>query len=267
LATEVLTKRGVKTYTVRLLILLGSLAQASFGQASPGQASFGQASLGQASLGQALTSENLNPSASSPAQPPPVESKRIFGIIPNYRSSPSLTDYKPLSTKEKFAIAREDTFDRGTVVLAAAMAGESDLTRANPSFGPGVEGYAHYLAASYADLAVGNYMTEAIFPALLHQDPRYFRRGVGNRWSRLGYAVSQIFWTHTDSGGTQFNYSEIIGNSTAVAISQAYDPDNRNAADAAGKLGTQVGIDTLSNILKEFWPDISRAFSRKHPAD
>ncbi len=61
-------------------------------------------------------------SAAAP-QPLPRESKRIFGIIPNNRTSPSLKDYKPLSSKQKFEIARQDSFDRGTVVLAAAFAG------------------------------------------------------------------------------------------------------------------------------------------------
>jgi hypothetical protein len=110
-------------------------------------------------------------------------------------------------------------------------------------------------------------MTEAVFPTLLHQDPRYFRRGIGSGWSRLGYAMGQIFWTHRDSGGTQFNYSEIIGNSTAVAISNAYYVDNRTATDAASKLGVQLGFDMASNILKEFWPDLERKFRRKHSQD
>jgi hypothetical protein len=107
-------------------------------------------------------------------------------------------------------------------------------------------------------------MTEAIFPALLHQDPRYFRRGTGSGWSRLGYAMGQIFWTHTDSGGTQFNYSEIVGNSTAVAIANAYYPDNRDVSSALAKLGTQIGVDMAGNILKEFWPDLGRKLSRRH---
>lgn len=111
---------------------------------------------------------------------------------------------------------------------------------------------------------IGNYMSEAIFPTLLHQDPRYFRRAAGSKWSRLGYAMGQIVWTHTDSDRTQLNYSEILGNSTAVAISNLYYPDSRNAADATAKLGTQIGVDMASNILKEFWPDISRRFSKKH---
>jgi len=111
---------------------------------------------------------------------------------------------------------------------------------------------------------IGDYMTEAVFPTILHQDPRYFRRGTGSGWSRLGYAAGQIFWTHNDSGRGQFNFSEIAGNSTAVAISMAYYPENRDVADGVSKLGSQLGVDMASNILKEFWPDLERKFSRKH---
>jgi hypothetical protein len=192
------------------------------------------------------------------------ESKRIFGIIPNFRTSPSLLDYKPLTPKEKFEIATQDSFDRGTIALAALFAGESFLTNATPSFGQGTAGYTRYLGTAYADFVIGDYMTEAIYPTILHQDPRYFRRGSGSGWSRVGYAMAQIFWTHKDSGGRQFNYSEVIGNSTAVAISNAYYPDNRNASEAISKLSIQLGVDMASNILKEFWPDVNRRFTRKH---
>ena len=107
-------------------------------------------------------------------------------------------------------------------------------------------------------------MTEAIYPVMFHQDPRYFRRGTGSTWVRLASAAGQIFWTHTDSDHTQFDFSEIIGNSTAVAISTAYYPDNRTATNAVSKLGVQLGVDMASNFLKEFWPDINRKFSRQH---
>jgi hypothetical protein len=107
-------------------------------------------------------------------------------------------------------------------------------------------------------------MTEGIFPTMLHQDPRYFRRGYGGGWSRLGSAVEQIFWTRTDSGHKQFNFSEIAGNSSAVAISNIYYPDNRNASDAASRLVFQLGIDVAANILKEFSPEINRMVSRRH---
>ena len=195
--------------------------------------------------------------------PPPGESKRILGIIPNYRTSPSSLNYQPATGREKFKLASEDAFDRGTFALAAMFGGLGQLTNANRSFGEGAAGFSRYWSAAYGDLLIGDYMTEGVFPTLLHQDPRYFRRGVGSKSSRLAYAMGQIFSTHRDSGGTQFNYSEVVGNSVAVAISNAYYVDNRTATDAVSKLGTQLAVDMAANVLKEFWPDMERKFKRK----
>jgi hypothetical protein len=197
-------------------------------------------------------------------QPDPPANKHAFWIIPNFRTSPTLVNYKPISAAEKFKIAQQDSFDRGTVALAAAFAGESQLSNANRSFGQGVEGYSHYFVTAYGGFVIGNYMTEGLFPVLLHQDPRYFRRGQGSKIARLGYAAGQIFVTHNDSGKTAVNYSELLGNSAAVAISMSYYPENRDARDAISGLGTQLGVDMASNILKEFWPDLNRKFSKKH---
>jgi hypothetical protein len=195
--------------------------------------------------------------------PPEPENKRIFGIIPNYRTSPNLKEYKPLTTREKWAIAAQDSFDRGTFILAAGFGGEAQFFESSPSFGHGLKGYGRYAVASYADWTIGNVMTEGLYPTLLHQDPRYFRRGEGSGWSRLRYAVGQILWTHTDSGSTQFNFSEIVGNSTAVAVSNLYYPDNRTVANGVSKLAVQIGVDMAANILKEFSPDWVRARPRK----
>jgi len=223
-------------------------------------------SAGQQNSSPASPDADNAPTAESNKTSPP-ESKRLFGIVPNYRTSPSLQNYTPLATREKFKLASQDAFDRGTVGLAAIFAGESLLANSNRSFGHGGAGYARYFGTAYGDFVIGDYMTEAVFPALLHQDPRYFRRGTGSGWSRLGYSMKQIVWTHTDSGGTQFNYSEIAGNAAAVAISTSYYADNRKASDAVSKLGIQIGVDMASNILKEFWPDISRKFRRNRSAE
>lgn len=196
-----------------------------------------------------------------PANAPP-ESKRIFGIIPNFRTAPLPVPYQPLTASEKFKIATEDSFDRGTVALGLLFGAQGQMTGANPSFGGGAAGYARYASTSYADFVIGDYMTEAIYPTLLHQDPRYFRRGTGGGWSRLGYAAGQIFWTRNDTGRMQFNYSEIGGNATAVAISNAYYSDNRTASNAVSKLGVQIGVDMAANVLKEFWPDVRRKMHR-----
>jgi hypothetical protein len=199
----------------------------------------------------------------TPPDPEQHESKRILGLIPNFRTYASQQKYEPLTAREKFKIASQDSFDRGTVGLAALFGGEGQLTNANRSFGQGGAGFARYFGTAYGDFVIGDYMTEAVFPTLLHQDPRYFRRGTGSGLARLGYSMGQIFWTHHDSGRSQFNYSEVLGNSAAVAISNSYYMDNRTAGNAASKLVTQIGVDMSSNVLKEFWPDLQRKFARK----
>jgi hypothetical protein len=44
--------------------------------------------------------------------------------------------------------------------------------------------------AGYADSIDGTMLGNAVFPALLHQYPRYFRKGTGSVKARFLYAVS-----------------------------------------------------------------------------
>src|SRR5438132_4519929 len=97
---------------------------------------------------------------------PPLPPRRIFGIVPNYRTVPDSNGYRPISPRQKFNIATQESFDRGTVALAALFAGQAQLTKSTPSFGQGASGYARYFAASFTDFVVGNYMTEAVYPTM-----------------------------------------------------------------------------------------------------
>ncbi len=166
--------------------------------------------------------------------------------------------YRPITSKEKFKIAAQDSIGWNIALLAGAFAGLAQIEATEPSFGQGMAGYGRYFGTAYADQFIGNFMTEAIFPAMLHEDPRYFRVDEGGARHRALGAIAQIFWTRKDSGGREFNYSEIVGNATATAISNAYYPDTRDVADNLQKWGTAVGTDLVSNVLKEFWPDFKR---------
>ncbi|HSR09357.1 MAG TPA: hypothetical protein VLM42_19650, partial [Bryobacteraceae bacterium] len=124
----------------------------------------------------AQTTDNVESVSSAPqaAQQPaaPAIDKRIFGVLPNYRTADGTVPFTPITTRRKFYIAAKDSFDYPVYLTAAAFAGLYQLDNENPSFGQGLKGYARRLATSYADQAVGNLMTEAIFPSLLHEDPR-----------------------------------------------------------------------------------------------
>ena len=208
--------------------------------------------------------------ASTPPEPKPVldqqapPDKRILGVLPNYRTANESTVYTPITPKQKFTIASKDSFDYPLLLLGGAIAGMGQLTNSTPAFGQGAAGFARRFGTSYADQAIGNIMTEGLFPTLLHEDPRYFRRGTGSKWSRTFYAATRVFVTHTDAGTLRFNYSEVLGNATAVAISNSYYPDGHTMGSNVLKLGEQISIDAASQVLKEFWPDLKRKFFQHH---
>jgi hypothetical protein len=190
----------------------------------------------------------------------------VLGVLPNFRSTNSGDEFKPLPAKAKWLIGFKDSFYYTVYLVSGAFAGLGQLDGNHPQFGQGVEGYAKHYVTSYADQAIGNIMTESLFPAVLHEDPRYFRKQTGSFGSRLGSAVAQIFVTRTDSGGRQFNFAEIMGNGVGAAISDIYYKDSRNFSSTGEQWFTAVATDMFSNVLKEFWPDIKKRMSKKHDA-
>jgi len=200
------------------------------------------------------------PAADNPAATGP--DKRIFGVLPNYRTAEGSVPFQPITTSYKFTIAMKDSFDWPVYPISGAFALLYQMEDSNPSFGQGMKGYARRFATSYADQAVGNLMTEALMPTLFHEDPRYFRLGEGTRWHRTFYALTRVMISKTDTGKWSFNYAEWVGNSMAVAISNTYYPDSRDFDDNVVKLSMQVATDAFSNVLKEFWPDIKNKLHR-----
>src|SRR5437016_111510 len=195
-----------------------------------------------------------------------VEDKRIFGVMPNNRTTEASLPFAPISSGRKMTIAYKDSFDWPVYPLAGAFAALYQIENQNPSFGQGMQGYAKRFAAAYGDQMIGNMMTEGIMPSLLHEDPRYFRAGEGTGWYRTRYALTRIFVTRTDSGHNMFNFAEVVGNSASVALSNAWYPDTRTASDNIQKLAIQLATDAFANVMKEFWPDVKRKLHKKHDA-
>lgn len=185
-------------------------------------------------------------------------------MLPNYRFAEGKAEFHPITAKQKFRIFFKDSTDWPVFPTALAFAGIYQLENQNPSFGQGAEGYAQRFGWAYTDQVVGNFFIEAAIPTMLHHDPRYFRRGAGAVPVRLGYAVSRLFVTRTDTGRNSLNVAELGGNSMQIAIANAYYPDTRTRVDNMHRLFLQLGTDGVSNVLKEFWPDIRHKFHRKH---
>jgi hypothetical protein len=224
----------------------------------------GQATEGSSDEALSLAPEPaIIPSSAGPEIPLPEG--RVLGVIPANKILPTASPaIEPLTAGGKFRLAFKDTVDPFTFASAGFYAGIAQWHNDSAGYGQGAQGYSKRFAAAYADLAIGNYFTEAIMPTVLREDPRYFRLGTGGGLTRLKYALSRTLITRTDSGKSRFNSSEFLGNAAAAGISTLYYPAaDRTAGEVSEKFGIQVIGDTAFNVLIEFWPDMRRLIVRK----
>jgi hypothetical protein len=179
-------------------------------------------------------------------------------VVPNYATvNDPAKVFTPLTTGQKFVIAAHDSFDPFNWVLTAVYAGVYQKENEYKGFGQGGVGFAKRYGAVFADGAISTYLSEAVMPVLLHEDPRFFRLGEGTKWHRIAYAFTRVLVTKTDSGEERFNNSEIFGNLIAAGISNLYyPPGSRTVGTTFEKFGVGVISDASFNVLKEFWPDM-----------
>ena len=207
-----------------------------------------------------------DPKATEKAQG--TSNDRLFYALPNFLTLENGGQLPPLTAGQKFKVVARGSFDYIQIPWYAFLSGISQAENSEPGYGQGAEGYGKRFGAAFADGAIENFMTGAILPSLLRQDPRFFQSSQGGFIHRTGYAVSRIFITRTDSGHPQFNYSEIVGGAMSASISTySYHPHaDRTLSNTASVWGTQVGYDTITIVVKEFWPDIRRKLGKKrHP--
>lgn len=194
------------------------------------------------------------------------QTKRILGIIPNFRSVSVDAKLPPLSSGEKFKLMFQDSFDYSSFIYVAILAGVAQAQKSYPEFHQGAAGYGRYYWHSFADNLGGNLMTEAVMPTLTREDPRYYTLGRGGFVRRTAYSVSRLFITRTDAGGMAPNISEIVGNGAAAGIANFYYPSQDRTWTKTGQRWiTQIGLDGASNLMKEYWPYFnSRLFHSKY---
>jgi hypothetical protein len=222
-------------------------------------------------LAQTNSQNTAQPTAPHPGPAPQASStqnslagkqtKRILGIVPNFRAVSVDEKLPPESVKDKFKESSEDAFDYSDLIFAGILAGIGEAENSIPEFHGGAAGYGRYYWHSLADQADEDYQVEFFFPVLLHQDSRYYTLGHGGAMRRTGYAFTRIFITRTDSGGESFNASEIVGAGAASGISDLYYPSQERTWTKTGQRWLlNVSLDGMTFIFKEFWPDLNSRF-------
>ncbi len=192
------------------------------------------------------------------------EHQRILGLMPNFNTS-NVFGAEPLSPSQKFELAAKSAFDPFAFIAAGVDAGFAQLGNDFPGYRQGALGYGKRFGASYADTFDGTIMGNALFPILLKQDPRYFRKGTGTFKSRFLYAIESTVKCKDDNGKWAPNYSNVLGNIAAGGIANLYYPRSDRGVDLTFQRAFTVTAEgAIGAVFVEFWPDISRKLFPKH---
>jgi hypothetical protein len=192
------------------------------------------------------------------------EKQRLVGVFPNFYTS-YIYDAAPLTVKQKFSLATRGTFDPVAMLGVAFAAGIEQANNSYAGYGQGAAGYSKRFAAKFVDGRSSDFLTHAVFPALLHQDPRYYYQGSGSVRSRFVHAVTSAFLARSDNGRIVPNSSYLLGDMCAGALSNLYYPKaNRGAnlvfTNTAVGLAGRVG----TNLMREF---LSKRLTTNVPGD
>lgn len=191
--------------------------------------------------------------------------KRIFWIIPNFMTTNDQPENQgPLTPKQKFNIAWHQFWDESAHFSNLIQAGLSQAADGIPHYGQGWGAFGERYLAQEGDQFTGSFIIYGILPTVLHDDPRYFRKGRGSALSRIAYAASRVLIARTDAGRNTFNVSQVFGQVGQAGISLSYYP--KQDRDVHGLLVGWAVNQTYNvgwNQLKEFTPDLN-ALIRRH---
>jgi hypothetical protein len=191
------------------------------------------------------------------------EKQRMLGVVPMFNVSNN-QNAAPLTPHQKFQLFFKSSTDWYQFAITAIDGGISMAGDEYVSYGQGVEGFAKYWGAAYADTFDGNFWGNAVLPSWWHEDPRYYRMGHGPFVKRVAYSAITTVWCKRDSGTWGPNYANVTGNFIGGAISNVYYPANDRGFGLTMGRGASVTYEGIVGAeIAEFWPDIAQHFAKK----
>jgi hypothetical protein len=197
--------------------------------------------------------------------------KRILGFIPNFQTkNDDPANQKPLTVKQKFALSFHQSVDFSAHIGNLFQAALQQASDTQPHYGEGWGPYAERFGAAEGDQASSAFFIFGLLPSILHDDPRYFRKGPGHSIkSRLYYSATRTVITRKDSGEPTFNIPQVAGQLFQQSISTIYYPaEDRTAGRVFENWGSTLAYNSVYNVVKEFYPDLLHlVFHKRHHND
>ena len=203
------------------------------------------------------------PNAPSPAQASSTQNviellNRRSSFFPDLARAPGALD-----AKQKLELFAGSSISGYALFTSAFSAGFGQATDSLSGYGQGADGYAKRLGSSMARGATSNFVGTFLLPTVLHQDPRFFVLATDSPREATIYALHRVVVTRTDQGQDAFNWSGLLGPLAAEGTANAYLPDReRTIGRTFGRYSTDIGFLAVGNLLREYWPAISKRLGR-----
>jgi len=256
----------LRAIRIWLLLLVG------FAVAAPLRGQQSTASQAHAQDSEHFAAQDASSGEAQPAQPPASPTpnqqeshERIFRVVPNFAVAESDSQYRPLTVNEKWRLYYRQTFDPFHFVSTGLSAGIGQARDQFHDYGQGMEGYGKRYGAGFADSSLGAFFGGFLLPSVMHDDPRYFRKGSGPFLHRGLYAASRVLITRHDDGSRRPNYPGLLGAFIGTSLGNLYYPESERGAGTTFVRGAFVieGA-AISFAFQEFWPDIhDKIFKKK----
>lgn len=177
---------------------------------------------------------------------------------------PAQVKYRPLTPQERWKLYLHETYISPGAYFRATGAALGEHLKNEPSeWGQGTRGYAQRAASVWARSTLAD-TYEAASAAALGQEVRYVRCRCSGFGPRFGYAVTSSLFTRDRSGRIVPAAARIGGEFAAEYTAKLWRPERyQTDSRIAQSVLLQTGFLGMINTLREFAPELKRAFHRR----
>lgn len=193
-----------------------------------------------------------------PAEKQSVTSQSLMGTI-----VPKDVAWSAPTGQQRWEVLKTKAFVGPGAYFRAFGAAAGDQSSNRPrDWGQGADAYAKRVANRWAVFTLQD-SAEAGLAAAAGYEPRYVRCKCEGGMKRMGHAMAWNFVTYDSKGRTVPNWPKFVSAYGVGMLSTTWTPNSKWSAEGLNRGNSQLYFGVFFNIIREFSPDIAKAFKRR----
>jgi hypothetical protein len=175
--------------------------------------------------------------------------------------------YTPMTGRERWQDYEHQNFASYGAYFQAFFTGLGDDLGGVPRWDSGMTGLSEHVGSEFAAFTIGGTIHSSL-AAALHEDTRYFHCVCQGAFPRTLHAVGRTFFTYGDNGHLYPDISGLAGIYAGPMLMTEWYPAKYTATGyGVRQANIAVGVTSAIYVIREFSPEIKRAFHRRKTRD